>query len=93
MRVNRQDLGAALRSSFEGQPVGTVFLPGNRLGGRKHWLAFTSRTRGKLVIDAGARSALVERVFVGWLCVIVRAVSAIEQNRPTFVSASRWNGV
>ncbi len=43
-----------------GEPVGTLFLPGNRLASRKHWLAFTTRTRGELVLDAGAVRALVE---------------------------------
>ena len=41
-----------------GESVGTLFLPGSRLAGRKHWLAFTTRTRGALSIDAGAARAL-----------------------------------
>ena len=44
-----------------GEPVGTLFLAGQRLASRKHWLAFTMRTRGELVIDAGAVRAVVER--------------------------------
>jgi len=44
-----------------GESVGTLFLPGDRLASRKHWLAFTSRTRGELVIDVGAARALRER--------------------------------
>jgi glutamate 5-kinase len=34
---------------------------GSRLASRKHWLAFTTRTRGELVLDDGAVRALVER--------------------------------
>jgi glutamate 5-kinase len=41
-----------------GKSVGTLFLPGRRLGARKHWLAFTSRLRGELVLDDGAARAL-----------------------------------
>jgi glutamate 5-kinase len=41
-----------------GDAVGTIFLPGERLASRKHWLAFTTRTRGSLVIDGGAEKAL-----------------------------------
>ncbi|NNL65474.1 MAG: glutamate 5-kinase [Myxococcales bacterium] len=41
-----------------GDDVGTLFLPGDRLNSRKHWLAFTKRTRGELVLDAGAVRAL-----------------------------------
>lgn len=44
-----------------GERVGTLFLAGQRLASRKHWLAFTMRTRGELVIDAGAVRAVVER--------------------------------
>jgi glutamate 5-kinase len=41
--------------------VGTLVLPGQRLTSKKHWLAFTNRTRGELLIDAGAARALLER--------------------------------
>jgi len=44
-----------------GERVGTLFLSGQRLASRKHWLAFTMRTRGELVIDEGAVRAVVER--------------------------------
>ncbi len=44
-----------------GEPLGTIFLSGHRLASRKHWLAFTTRTRGELVIDEGAARAVVER--------------------------------
>jgi glutamate 5-kinase len=45
----------------QGEDVGTLFVTGSRLASRKHWLAFTTRTRGELVLDAGAVHALVER--------------------------------
>jgi len=44
-----------------GETVGTLFLAGNRMASRKHWLAFTTRTRGELVLDDGAVSAIVKR--------------------------------
>jgi glutamate 5-kinase len=47
-----------------GEAEGTLFLPGppeTRLGSRKHWLAFTARPRGDLLVDAGAATALRER--------------------------------
>jgi len=44
-----------------GESVGTLFLAGQRLASRKHWLAFTMRTRGELVIDEGAVRAVVQR--------------------------------
>jgi glutamate 5-kinase len=50
-----------LEQVVAGAPVGTLFAPGERLSGRKHWLAFTARTKGQLVLDEGAVKALVDR--------------------------------
>jgi glutamate 5-kinase len=42
--------------------VGTVFLPRERsLPARKLWIAFALKPAGVLIVDAGARQALVER--------------------------------
>ena len=45
----------------QGEPVGTLFAPGARLRGRKHWLAHTARPLGRLVVDDGAARALCEK--------------------------------
>ena len=53
----------ALLRATAGDPVGTLFLPNapdQRMASRKHWLAFTTRARGALIIDAGAARALLE---------------------------------
>jgi glutamate 5-kinase len=44
-----------------GDPIGTIFLTRNQLASRKHWLAFTTRTRGELVLDRGAARAITQR--------------------------------
>ncbi|MCH8084350.1 MAG: glutamate 5-kinase [Myxococcales bacterium] len=44
-----------------GEPIGTMFKTGNRLASRKHWLAFTTRTLGELVLDDGAVRAITHR--------------------------------
>ena len=44
-----------------GELTGTLILPRERLASKKHWLAYTSRTLGELVIDRGAGRALVDR--------------------------------
>jgi len=47
---------------FSGEEIGTFFLPArDRLAAKKHWIAFTKKPRGKLLLDDGARRALVER--------------------------------
>lgn len=45
-----------------GEDVGTLFLPAaRRMASRKRWIGFTARSRGRLVVDEGARRAVVER--------------------------------
>jgi glutamate 5-kinase len=44
------------------QGVGTIFLPQRRaLGARKLWIAFALRPAGRVIVDDGARRAVVER--------------------------------
>ncbi|MGB8930760.1 MAG: PUA domain-containing protein, partial [Anaeromyxobacteraceae bacterium] len=44
-----------------GEPVGTVFAAGaERLSSRKGWLAAAARGKGIILVDAGAKRALVE---------------------------------
>ena len=41
---------------------GTLFLPAHsRLNVRKHWIGFVAHTRGEIVIDDGAVSAILHR--------------------------------
>jgi glutamate 5-kinase len=44
-----------------GEREGTLFPAGNRIASRKHWLAFTAKPRGRLVLDGGAVRAVRER--------------------------------
>jgi len=51
----------AIAALLAGERVGTLFSPGNRrLTSRKGWLAAAARGKGTIVVDAGARRALVE---------------------------------
>ena len=44
---------------FEGKDTGTLILPSEKsLKGRKHWIAFTLKPAGKIVIDKGAVKAV-----------------------------------
>jgi glutamate 5-kinase len=47
---------------LSGADVGTLFLPHpQRIQARKHWIAFTLRPRGAIILDQGAVVAVVER--------------------------------
>jgi glutamate 5-kinase len=43
---------------FAGESEGTVFLPSNRMKGKRRWLAYAAGVRGRVVVDAGAQHAL-----------------------------------
>lgn len=49
-----------LRKLFSGEPVGTFFLPNDeKIKSRKHWIAYTLRPKGFMVLDDGACKALL----------------------------------
>jgi len=51
-----------LTGIMAGKEIGTLFLPmADRLNSKKYWIAFTLRPRGKLIIDDGAKKALLEK--------------------------------
>jgi glutamate 5-kinase len=51
-----------LQALFDGREVGTLFLPRpEKQDSRKHWIAYTVRAAGRLVVDDGGREALVNK--------------------------------
>ncbi|MBY0400868.1 glutamate 5-kinase, partial [Myxococcota bacterium] len=55
------EIPGILEKLMKGGRHGTLFEPGEKLRGHKHWLAFTAKSRGRIVLDAGAVRALSER--------------------------------
>ena len=50
-----------LQRIFQGESVGTIFLPGSRMAGKRRWLAFATTVRGQASINARAAEALLTR--------------------------------
>ncbi|HEY2116193.1 MAG TPA: glutamate 5-kinase [Candidatus Angelobacter sp.] len=50
-----------LEQVFQGEEVGTLFLPGSRMAGKRRWLAFATTVRGQATINANAANALLQR--------------------------------
>lgn len=51
-----------IAAALAGDEVGTLFLPAaDGMNLRKHWIAYTLRPSGRLVVDAGACTALMEK--------------------------------
>lgn len=49
-------------SALRGDEVGTLFLPSETgLNRRKHWIAYTLKSAGKICVDDGARNALQKK--------------------------------
>jgi glutamate 5-kinase len=47
---------------FSGTKVGTLFLPmAEHLTSKKHWIAFTLKSRGRIYVDDGAKKAIVDQ--------------------------------
>jgi glutamate 5-kinase len=51
-----------IREAFLNKAVGTLFLPqSQRRSSRKHWIASSLKTKGRLILDEGAVEALTEK--------------------------------
>ena len=48
-----------LEQVFQGANLGTLFLPGSRMAGKKRWLAFAATERGQISINTNAGKALL----------------------------------
>jgi len=46
---------------LNGEEIGTIFLPRRKIPSRKRWIAHASAPSGRVVVNAGARQALVDR--------------------------------
>jgi len=54
-------VGGILQQAMAGKAVGTLFLPSaESLTSRKHWIAYTLRPKGRLLVDEGARKVLAK---------------------------------
>ena len=59
--VNGKKNGVLL-ALFEGRDAGTLFLPkAEKQDSRKHWIAYTACTNGRVMVDEGARQALANK--------------------------------
>ena len=60
--IARASRPGVLRQAVEGTAVGTTFAANERrMPARKLWIAFAARVAGSVVVDEGARAAVIER--------------------------------
>jgi len=50
-----------LQRIFRGEAVGTAFSPAPRMAGKRRWIAYAADVRGRIVVNAGARDAIMRR--------------------------------
>ncbi len=54
--------GVELSEMLSGKEIGTFFVPARRrMRGRKKWMAFTPQTEGAVVVDGGAKRAILRQ--------------------------------
>jgi glutamate 5-kinase len=55
-------LPGLMKQAFQGDPVGTLFLPQTvRVSSKKHWIAHSLKAKGDVVLDPGAVEALIKK--------------------------------
>jgi glutamate 5-kinase len=60
--VARGTKDGILHQILKGKEIGTLILPkGEALSSRKHWIAFNPKPKGDLIVDEGAKKAVVQR--------------------------------
>ena len=45
---------------FAGEEIGTLFVSGARLKGKRRWIAYAAGVRGRLIVNPGARDAIIK---------------------------------
>lgn len=63
-----------LERIFAGERVGTVFLSSSRMDGKRRWIAYAASVRGRIIVNAGARDALL----LGKASLLASGVTRIE---------------
>ena len=60
--VARGTQEGVLRQILKGKEIGTLILPkGEALSSRKHWIAFNPKPKGDVIVDDGAKKAVVQK--------------------------------
>ncbi|MBV9929300.1 MAG: glutamate 5-kinase [Acidobacteria bacterium] len=60
---------------FAGEEVGTAFVPTSRMAGKRRWIAYAAVLRGRVVVNEGAREAILR----GKASLLVSGVVRVER--------------
>lgn len=50
-----------LDAIFAGKQIGTTFMSNSRMGGKRRWLTYAAGVRGRVIVNDGAREAILRR--------------------------------
>lgn len=60
LSIAKADEKSVISRVILGEKIGTVFLPSEKyIHGKKRWISFNMQVKGKIIVDDGARKALV----------------------------------
>lgn len=51
--------GDTIERLFAGEQIGTAFVPSSRMQGKRRWIAYAANVRGRVIVNSGARDAIV----------------------------------
>ena len=60
---------------FAGEQMGTMFMSSARLPGRRRWIAYAAGVRGRVIVNEGAREAIIS----GKASLLASGVVQVEQ--------------
>lgn len=61
MVIANADTEGVIRKAISDDPPGTRFVPKHHLAGRKRWFAFNLPIRGRILVDDGAKAAVLRK--------------------------------
>lgn len=67
---------AVLDQIFAGVQIGTTFMPASRMAGKRRWLAYAADVRGRVIVNEGARDAII----AGKASLLASGVVRVEQH-------------
>jgi len=74
---------------MKGDLVGTLFTPKKKMESREHWILYSSKSKGKIIVDAGAKKALMGKCVSLLPSGVVRVEGSFKKGDPVSIVDER----
>ncbi|MEJ7711185.1 MAG: PUA domain-containing protein [Pyrinomonadaceae bacterium] len=75
-----------LQRIFAGEEVGTAFMTSERMRGKRRWIAYAAGAHGRVVVNEGARRAIMETKASLLTSGVIRVESAFEPSEVVVIA-------